>query len=257
MTTDTEPVVKYEVRDRVAYITLNRPEKKNAINNLASRLLWDAFVDVRDNPEVWVAILTGAGDTFSAGRDLVERADVGDLPGPTNAEIYALQRQILKPTIAAVNGFCLAAATGFALSMDIRIAEENTKFGWPHAKRGIASVSSPAVLARLVPENIAYEYMYTGKFMPSSVAYQYGLVNSVVDDGKAFRAACDLADELLKLAPLSMRVMKEARIRTTNMRVEDAYMVAKELVRKIDNTEDKREGLLAFKEKRDPVWKGR
>jgi enoyl-CoA hydratase/carnithine racemase len=257
VTDPTEPVVKYEIRDKIAYITINRPEKKNAINNRTSWLLWEAFTDVRDNPDVWVAIITGTGDTFSAGRDLVERNDVGDLPGPTNAEIYALQRTILKPTLAAVNVVCLAAASGLALNMDIRIGEKSTQFGWPHAKRGIASVSSPAVLARLVPDNIAFEYMYTGKFMSVEVADRYGLVNRVVDDGKALEACIEIAQEILTLAPMSMRVMKEARLRTTNMRVEDAYVVAKALVQKIDDTADKKEGLLAFKEKRPPVWQGR
>jgi enoyl-CoA hydratase/carnithine racemase len=141
--------------------------------------------------------------------------------------------------------------------MDIRIAEEGARFMWPHAKRGIASVSGPGVLARLIPENIAFEYMFTGKVMGSEEALRWGLVNRVVPDGTALSEATALAKELRSLAPLSMRAMKEARVRTTNMRVEDAYVVAKDRIRMLDDSEDKREGLLAFKEKRDPVWQGR
>lgn len=250
-------IVKMDVNDRIATITIDRQEKRNAVNNKASRELYAAFERVRDDPDVWVAILTGAGEHFSSGRDLVERAEVGDLPGPSNAQIYELMRDVYKPLIAAISGWCIAAATGFAFSTDIRIAEENTKFMWPHAKRGIASVSGPGVLARVIPENLAYEYMFTGKVMTSDDALRLGLVNRVVADGEALGAAEDLAKELRSLAPLSLRAMKKARVRTANMRVEDAYVVAKDAIKMVDESEDKVEGLMAFKEKREPVWKGR
>lgn len=250
-------LIRFDLEDRIATITINRPEKKNAINNAASRELYSAFERVREDTEVWIAILTGEGDSFSSGRDLVERAEVGDLPGPTNAKIYELMRGVYKPTISAINGWCIAAATGFAFSMDIRIAEVGTRFMWPHAKRGIASVSGPGVLARIIPENIAFEYMFTGKVMSSDEALRWGLVNHVVPDGTSKSAAMELAREMRALAPLSMRAMKEARLRTTNMRVEDAYIVAKDRIRVLDDSYDKQEGLMAFKEKRDPVWRGR
>jgi E-phenylitaconyl-CoA hydratase len=97
---ETKPLIRVDVDDKIATITIDRPEKKNAVNNAASRQLYAAFERVRDDDDVWIAILTGAGDSFSSGRDLVERADVGDLPGPTNAKIYELMRGVFKPTIA-------------------------------------------------------------------------------------------------------------------------------------------------------------
>lgn len=250
--------VIYEVKDKIAVITLNRPEKLNAINAEMSRQLYAALQDVRDNDDVWLMILTGNGRAFSAGRDLVERADHGNsLPAPRNAEIYSLQTEIMKPTIAAINGICLAAASGFAFCTDIRIATEGATFAWPHAKRGISSVSGPTILGRHIPENIALEYMYTGKTMTAAEAERWGLVNRVVPDGTSLEAAQELAAELVTRAPMSMRLMKESLTRTRGLQLKDAFTMGTFFSNRASATEDAQEGLNAFKEKRDPQWKGR
>lgn len=259
MATETDaPVVDYEVQGRTAYITLNRPDKLNAISQPLRNGLYESYTKVKEDEDVWVAILSARGKHFSAGRDLVERVEQGDdLPGPSNADIYALQRSINKPLFSAIHGVCLAAGTGIALSADIRIADTSARFGWPQVKRGVSSVSGPTLLSRFVPRNVALEYMFTGDFMPAEVAERWGLVNRVVPEGTALDAAEELANKILENAPLAVRAMKEATIRTEHLRADDAYMVANFMIERVDSTEDSKEGLNAFKEKRDPVWQGR
>jgi enoyl-CoA hydratase/carnithine racemase len=251
------PPVTYSIDGHIATITLNRPEKLNAINAETSRLLYEIFLDVRDNDDVRLAILTGNGRAFSAGRDLVERQEKGDLPGKGNADIYELQQAIFKPTIVAINGLCLAAASGFAMSMDIRIMARSAYMGWPHAKRGISSVSGPVMLTRLIPTNIALHYLFTGEPMQSSEALRWGLVNEVVEDGEALPRALEIARQIMANSPVSIRNMKEASRRVQQLRLEDGFMVGEKFVKRVDDSEDQKEGLLAFKEKRDPVWPGR
>src|SRR5262245_3062054 len=124
--------VRYEVVDRIGRITLDRPEKRNAINRQMRGELFGVLEDVRDNDDVWVAVITGAGGIFSAGHDLTE-----SLEGrPTVDELYALQQTQRKPLIAAIAGACLAQGAGIALTCDIRIADETAFFGWPQVKRG-------------------------------------------------------------------------------------------------------------------------
>jgi E-phenylitaconyl-CoA hydratase len=252
------PAVRYEVDGHLARIILNRPEKMNAINAEMRQGLIDAFTDVRDNDDVWLAILTGEGKAFCAGRDLVERVDKGDhLPGPTTADIYTLQSQTYKPVLAAINGVCMAQGCGLALSSDILIAAESARFGWPQVKRGISSISGPTLLARLVPHNIAMEYLFTGEPMDAATALRIGIINRVVPDGEARNAIEELAAQILKNAPLAVRAMKEATLKTRHLRADDAYLVGRFLLEQVDASQDSREGLLAFKEKRAPVWQAR
>ena len=137
--------VIYKVRDHIAYVTLNRPDRKNAINRAMRKEVQDAFVDVRNNPDIWVAILTGNGDTFCAGKDLFEKIppemEKGDVM--SNDELYLYQRNTFKPFVVALNGPCLAQGGGFALNADIVVMSERASIGWPQVKRGISSVSGP------------------------------------------------------------------------------------------------------------------
>lgn len=250
--------VIYEIRGKIATVTLNRPEKLNAINANMSIQLREAFLDVRDNEDVWIMVLRANGRVFSAGRDIVERTGSETIPlAARNGEIYALLSEIKKPTIAAINGLCLAAAAGFIFCTDIRIAETSVKFAWPQAGMGISSVSGPTILARQMPENLALEYMYTGKHLSAQEALRWGLVNHVVEDGKSREAADGLALELLDRAPLSMQVMKESMIRTRELAPKEAFTLATELANIAGATQDAQEGLNAFKEKRQPRWQGR
>jgi enoyl-CoA hydratase/carnithine racemase len=247
-----EPV-DYRVGGRIAHLVMNRPEKKNAINRQMRQGLYTALQDIRDNPDVWVAVLSGAGNTFSAGHDLSE-----SLAGsPTVDDLYDLQNAIFKPFIAAINGACLAQGGGLALGCDIRIAGEDAFFGWPQVKRGICSVSGPTLLARQIPLNFALEYLFTGEFMNAQRALELRLVNRVVPAGDVGRVAGGIAQKIAENAPLAVRAMKEATLRTLSMPPDEAYRYASRVLNGVEQTEDAAEGMRAFLEKRAPVWRGR
>ena len=249
-------VVLYEVRDRVAYVTLNRPEKLNAINGEVRDLLFDAFLDVRDNDEVWAVLFTGNGRAFSTGHDLVEMA-AGRAKGRPTVDLYQFIQELVKPTIVAINGICLAQGAGLALSSDVRIASEKAEFGWPQVKRGIASVSGPTLLCDMIPFNIALEMLYAGEPINAEMALRWGMINRVVPHDTLMDEAEAYVRKILKNAPLAMRAIKEAAIRGRDMTMEDKVRFADLLLAKIHETEDAKEGLAAFREKRQPIWKGR
>jgi len=249
--------VIYEIKEGIAYITLNRPEKLNAIDPPMRQQLWDAFQDVDKNTTVRCAIVTGAGSAFSTGHDLVAMASGGANEGPSTGDLYVVQSNIWKPIIAAINGVCLAQGCGIALGSDIRIASSKAEFGWPQAKRGIASVSGPALLSQVVPRNIAFEFLFTGDFVNADKALELMLVNYVVDPEQVMAKAEEIAQKITANAPLSLAAIKEASIRGSEMGLEERVKFAQEKRNEVLKSEDAKEGVLAFAEKRAPVWKGR
>ena len=253
----TEREVIYEVKEGIAYITLNRPEKLNAINPEMRELLWDAFQDVKNNDGVRCAIVTGRGRAFSTGHDLVAMANARANEGPTTGDLYVEQSKIWKPIISAINGVCLAQGCGIALGSDIRIASSEASFGWPQAKRGISSVSGPALLSQVVPRNIAFEFLFTGEFVDAQKALELMLVNYVVPPEEVMHRAEEMARKITANAPLSLAAIKEASIKGSEMGLEERVAFAQKKRDEVLETEDAQEGVRAFAEKRAPVWKGR
>ena len=249
--------VIYEIKEGIAYITLNRPEKLNAIDPPMRQQLWDAFQDVDKNPDVRCAIVTGAGRAFSTGHDLVAMAAGGANEGPSTGDLYVVQSNIWKPIISAINGICLAPGCGIALGSDIRIASSKAEFGWPQAKRGIASVSGPALLSQVVPRNIAFEFLFTGDFVDAHKALELMLVNYVVEPDQVMAKSEEIAQKITANAPLSLAAIKEASIKGSEMGLEDRVKFAQNKRNEVLESEDAKEGVLAFAEKRAPVWKGR
>ena len=249
--------VIYEIKEGIAYITLNRPEKLNAIDPPMRQQLWDAFQDVDKNPDVRCAIVTGAGRAFSTGQDLVAMAAGGANEGPSTGDLYVVQSNIWKPIISAINGICLAQGCGIALGSDIRIASSKAEFGWPQAKRGIASVSGPALLSQVVPRNIAFEFLFTGDFVDAHKALELMLVNYVVEPDQVMAKSEEIAQKITANAPLSLAAIKEASIKGSEMGLEDRVKFAQNKRNEVLESEDAKEGVLAFAEKRAPVWKGR
>lgn len=246
--------VEFKVERKLAYLTLNRPDKMNAINGKMRTELWQVFTEVRDNPEIWAMIITGRGKAFSSGHDLLESFAGAK---PSFEELYVLQMQIYKPIICAINGTCLAQGCGIALSSDICIAAEQAILGWPQVKRGISSVSGPAMLARRIPINKAFEILFKGELVTAREALNLHLINQMVPVEELMPSAERTARQILESAPLAVRAMKKATLKTLNMPLEEAYKFCNLLLNEIEATEDAREGLRAFREKRMPVWKGR
>ena len=256
-TTLAEPEALYEIKEGVGYITMNRPEKLNAINPEMRQLLWDAFQDVKNNPEVRCAIVTGRGRAFSTGHDLVAMAAARANEGPSTGDLYVVQTNIWKPIIAAINGVCLAQGCGIALGSDIRIASSEAQFGWPQAKRGISSVSGPALLSQVVPRNIAFEILFTGEFVDAQRALELMLVNHVVPPDEVMPRAEEMARKITANAPLSIAAIKDASVNGAAMDMERRVAYAQSKRDFVLHTEDAQEGVKAFAEKRPPVWKGR
>lgn len=255
--------VLYQKKGRIAYITLNRPEALNAINLETQRELARIWVDFRDDPDVWVAILTGAGErAFSAGVDLREKDKVSDVWGSWDTGEPALPNPILgameiwKPVIAAVQGYCLGMGCTLALSCDIRIAAENAVFGYPEVAQGIAVSVASLLLPRLVPSGIAMEILLTADNVDAREACRIGLVNKVVPLSELVSTAEKTAMGICDNAPLAVRATKETAIRGWDMPFDQGRRLGVLLARQVNLSEDAREGPRAFVEKRKPVYKG-
>lgn len=245
--------VRVDVADQIATITLDRPEKRNAIDRLMRAELYDALTAASADPDVWVVVIQGAGGNFSTGHDLTESLE----GSPSVGDLYALQHDMEKPLIAAISGACLAQGSGVALSCDIRLADQTAVFGWPQVKRGIGSISGPTLLARSVPTNVAMRLLLTGEPLPIDEAAALHLVE-VVDDGSSVgESAQALARQIAANAPLAVRAMKQAVMATKTLSAIDAYRVASDILAVVEKTEDAQEGMRAFAEKRAPRWVGR
>lgn len=253
--------VTYEVKDRIAYITMNRPEKMNAINATMRDELFEAFSDFKENPDAWVCIVTGAGTrAFSTGHDLVDTSESrakNRTRGGSTDDLYVFIHNIWKPVIAAINGYCLAQGGGVALCSDIRIAVEEAAFGWPQVKRGISSVSGPSLLSHKIPLGIALEMLFTGEFITAEMALKWGLINKIVPRAQLMPAAQEMAEKILANAPLPVRTIKEGAVRSQGWPLQERVRLASLLAGTLRNSADSKEGLGAFAEKRAPVWVGR
>ena len=256
-------VVLYEKRDRKAYITLNRPEAMNALSMHLREGLRAAFEDVRDDPEVLVAIVTGAGGrAFSAGIDLKERA-VQDRSGGVPSTLGGWDGRLTelgvwKPIIAAIDGYCLAGGLELALQCDIRIATTASRFGLPEPRRSLLASYGLHNLSRMIPLGNALYLQLTGSHITAEKAERWGLLQDVVADRAALTERVEqVAGEILECAPLAVQAIKRIVMQGRNLPVEYSMKLADPISTAIDKTEDRLEGPLAFAEKRRPDWQGR
>ncbi len=253
-----------ERRGRLTYITINRPERRNAIDPDTSRELKVAFEAFRDDDEAWVAVLTGAGDqAFSAGADLVAMSQsfAGGGGGMRfDAPFGGITRgfECWKPIIAAINGYCLAGGLELALSCDIRIAVEGATFGLPEPKRAIIpGAGGTQRLPRVVPLAFAMELLLTGDRFDAETALRFGLVSRVVPADQLMATVDGVAARILECGPLAVRAIKQAAMQGLDMSLADGFNLESEMVGRVFRSEDAREGPTAFAQKRKPEYKGR
>ena len=252
----------FETRDHVGYITFNRPEVMNAMDAETYADLSKAWIEVRDNPDIWVALITGKGRAFTAGADLKSRIGA---PSETWHFWQTQQEQILnrglevwKPVIAAVNGYCLAGGMTLLFATDIRIAAESAVFGISEVKRGILPGNGGTQRAlRQMPYPIAMEMVLIGDNISAQEAYRIGLVNKVVPDEQLMEEAERYARRLCENPPLAVRAIKELAVRSQYMHIQDGLRLESAIGRVLGTTEDAAEGRRAFAEKRKAVFRGK
>ena len=255
--TDPSHVLLYEKREHVLVLTLNRPEAKNAFNAELSSALSDALDRFEDDAELRVAVLTGAGGSFSAGMDLKallkgeksftkKRGGFGIMTVPPS-----------KPLIAAIEGYAVAGGLELALCCDLIIATTASKLGLPEVKRGLVAVGGGLFrLPKRIPYHVVMELALTGETLPAERFLQLGLVNKVVPEGQALSAALELAQRIAQNGPLAIAATKQILAKAYEWKEEDAWREQRTVASRALTSKDAIEGSRAFAEKRPPVFRG-
>jgi enoyl-CoA hydratase/carnithine racemase len=252
--------IRYEKRGRLAVVTIDRPDVMNALHPPANEELARVWDDFAADPEVWVGILTGAGErAFSAGNDLKWTAEHGMPRMPRGGFGGLVARDDLwKPLIAAVNGVALGGGLELVLACDVVVAAEHARLGLPEPRVGLmAAAGGVHRLPRQVPLKIAMGMILTGRQVPAAEAARWGLVNEVVPGAGLMPAAERWAAEILECAPISVQASKQAAMLGLGRPIAEAMREPYPLVQKLFTSEDVVEGPLAFAEKRKPQWKNR
>jgi enoyl-CoA hydratase len=250
--------VLVEYADRVAVITINRPQARNAVNRAVSAGVFEALGELDRRDDLTVGIVTGAGGTFSSGMDLKAflagenvAIEGGGFGGITQA-------QTRKPLIAAVEGWALAGGCEIALACDLIVAASDAKFGIPEVKRGlVAGAGGLFRLPRRIPAGIAMELALTGDPLPAVDAHRLGLVNTLTEPGGALDGARALAARIAANGPLAVSTTKQIIAQQHDWDITDAWARQQPMIQPVFTSEDAREGARAFAEKRSPVWTGR
>ena len=254
--------IRTEKRGAILEVTIDRP-KANAIDLAASRRLNDVFSAFRDDPELRVAIVTGAGERFfcpgwdlkaaAAGEKSDEDWGVGGFGG------LNYPRNLNKPLISAVNGIACGGGFEIVLGTDIIVMEEHAKFALPEINVGVLADAGTIKLPRRIPYHVAVEFLMTGRWMEASEAKHWGLANHVVPKGQALAKAREIAQQLADGPPLLFPAIKQLIRRTEAVSENEAFLLhdALDAVQKVIRSEDLKEGTRAFAEKRAPRWTGR
>lgn len=253
----------FDVKDRIATITINRPQVMNAMDPETYSELSKAWIEVRDNPEIAVAIVTGAGEkAFTAGADLKSHVP----RKPEKWQLWQTQRdqllnrglEVWKPVIAAVNGYCLGGGMTLLFATDIRIAAEHATFGLSEVRRGILPGNGGTQRTlKQFPYAIAMELLLLGDRIDAQEALRWGLVNRVVPTEELMPTALDFAKRIAANPPLAVQAIKELAVRSQYMHIADGLRLESVIVNILRETEDAQEAARAFAEKRAGNFKGR
>ena len=255
--------VIYEKRDGLAFVTLNRPELLNRYNTQMRDELYQVLTAIRDDPEVMVAILKGAGErAFSVGADLTE---FGTAPSPVIArqvrwerDVWGLFLSLKQPWIAAIQGYCLGSGVEIACCCDIRIASEDAVFGLPEMALGmIPAAGGTQTLPLTIGRGKALEILLTSDRIDANEAYRVGLVNQVVSRDELYPTAEAMAERIMSCAPIAVRYAKEAINRGLDLSLEEGLALESKLAALVAKTEDASEGIKALVDKRPQRFKNR
>ena len=247
--------VDYEKRDHVAIITLNRPDRLNALGRDLNRERREAENDFAQDDNSWVLIYTGAGRAFSAGMDLKDRVARENTPSAKDRPMPPAI-EITKPTIAAVNGLCYGAGFEMVQRMDIRICSETATFAMPEVKIGVVPPTGIFYLPRLVGRGDALWMMLSGAPIDAQAAGRMGLVTRVVPGDELLSSAIEMAEMICANGPAAVRMIKSLVHMTSEVPLEYGQKIAAQQISAIWAADDAREGMRSFVEKRPPVWTG-
>jgi enoyl-CoA hydratase/carnithine racemase len=260
--------IRYEVSDRIAAITFDRPDRLNALSPAMLRELREAYAQAEADPDVWILLITGNGRAFCAGADVTEIPDDGRVvyeePYLSTYEQWEAPqegtppfRTMTKPILTAVNGLCCGAGLDLVTTGDIVIASERAEFFDPHVSIGLVSGREMVRLARALPTNIATRFALMGKHerMSAQRAYELGLVSEVVEHDRLLERAREIASIVNRNAPLAVRGTRLAIRRGLDLPLHEAEVMAEAFRERVVRTDDAKEGPQAFLDKRDPVWR--
>jgi enoyl-CoA hydratase len=252
-------IVEYETRDRIAIITLNRPDARNAVSNELAVAVEDAVDRLEADDDVWMGILAANGSVFSAGADLKAVASGNANLGTSRGGFGGfVTRERTKPIIAAVDGAAVAGGCELVLACDLVVASTNAAFGLPEVKRSLVAMAGGTVrLPKKLPPNIAMEVALTGENISAQRAHHFGLVNVLCEPGEVIEKALELAERVNANAPLAVRATRAAVLGGAQVDDIAGIKLAVDAFRPVARSEDAKEGPRAFVEKRPPVWQGR
>jgi enoyl-CoA hydratase len=260
---EEEPHALVEQRDHVLILTMNRPKARNALSGPMLAIMRDAWTRVDEDPEIRVAILTGAGGAFCAGADLkaMTTSHPGDTTGGMDLSVIPALlkgKRLSKPLIAAVEGAAIAGGTEILQATDIRVAGESARFGVSEARWGLFPLGGSAVrLPRQIPYTIAADLLLTGRHIKAAEAKEIGLIGRVVPDGQALQTALEIADQIAANGPLAVQAILRTMRESEGLHENDAFKIDAELGLEVFRSADAKEGPRAFAEKRTPTFQGR
>jgi enoyl-CoA hydratase/carnithine racemase len=252
-------VFELDAESHVAVITIDRPDARNAVNGEVAEGIESALDQIEEDDSIWVSILTGTPPVFCAGADLKEinAGRARELQTKRGGFAGIVRRERKKPVIAAIDGPALAGGTEIALSCDLIVASTSATFGIPEVKRGIVAGGGGLFrLGRRIPFTVAMEWALTGDGYPAERAAELGLINGLCAPSEALGEAQKLAGRITANGPLAVQLSRQVMLETTYKSEDEGWSASRDAVRQVFESDDLKEGIQAFIEKRPPRWTG-